>query len=146
MKIKNYTSTVPAAKSIQEIESLLIEVGAVNISKFYDPQTKQIQGFLFNIIINSTSIIFKMPCNEEKIFHHLQKQKPVKTQAQRQALQEQANRTAWKTLHEWTQIQITMILLEQVDPLQVFLPYAYDTATNKTLYERAREGEIKLLT
>jgi len=60
-------------------------------------------------------------------------------------LQQQAMRTAWKILSDWTEIQCSMILLKQAAPLQMLLPFIYDMKTQETLNEKITTGKVKLL-
>jgi hypothetical protein len=41
---------------------------------------------------------------------------------------------------------MTLIDLDQVEMMEVFLPYAYDAAKKQTLFEKVKEGSLKLLT
>ena len=56
----------------------------------------------------------------------------------------QANRTAWKVLSDWTEIQCTMILLGQAKPLQMFLPFVYDVKNEETLYDKVINGKMQI--
>jgi hypothetical protein len=38
-----------------------------------------------------------------------------------------------------------MILLGQAKPLQMFLPFIYDTKNNETLFDKVTTGKLKLL-
>lgn len=49
--IKNYTSTVPAERSIARIEELIAEFGATDVSKQYDlKQRSVLQSFLSDTV------------------------------------------------------------------------------------------------
>jgi hypothetical protein len=63
----------------------------------------------------------------------------------RAILQKQANKTAWKILSDWTEIQCSMILLGQAKPLQMFLPFMYDMKTSETLFDKVTNGKLNLL-
>lgn len=63
----------------------------------------------------------------------------------RASLQQQANRTSWKILSDWTEMQCNMILLGQARPLQMFLPFMYDVKTSETLFDKVSSGKVKLL-
>jgi hypothetical protein len=142
--LKNYTSVVPATNSIQAIEKLLVEAGALSISKWYED--KKIKGFLFQMLLNGQRPIFRLPANEEQVYKIMLSQHPRPSVVNKPKLWAQAQRTAWRTLHEWVQIQVDMIRLEQVEPLQVWLAYNYDEASGRTLYDEVQSGSIKLLT
>lgn len=145
MNLKNYTSGVPVSRSIMLIEEKLLSIGAKTISKFYDEQMN-VEGFTFQIVKNGMpSLIFKLPSKWracEKVMRGEVKRPREHTFDK---ITEQAQRTAWKLLYDWVCIQVSMIELEQAEAIEVFLPYAYDPASNRTLFEKVKEGEIKLL-
>lgn len=143
MNIKNYTSTVPAMNSAAAIEKLLVEAGATSVSKWYEE--KEVAGFLFQMPVNGVPRVFRLPSNVGKVYGLFIRGKNRLDASQRLKLKAQAGRTAWRTLHEWVQIQVAMILLEQLDPLQVFLAYSYDQATGQTMYDQVKTGSVKLL-
>jgi hypothetical protein len=143
MNIKNYTSTVASAVSAAAIEKLLVEAGATSVSKWYEQQ--QLAGFLFQIPVNGVLLVFRLPSNVDKVYGLFIRGKSRLDAKKRTALRAQAARTAWRTLHEWVQIQVAMILLEQIDALQVFLPYNYDQATGQTIYDQVKNGSVRLL-
>lgn len=148
MNIKNYTSEVPASRSIAQAEDVLISIGARNIMKEYDGFGK-IDCLVFSIPKpNGEGVIaFKLPSNRDGIQRLLLKQykySPNKRQIENAALQ--AERTAWKNIKEWVELQATMIKLEQVETIQVFLPYAYDVNKRETLFEKIKSNGFKQLT
>jgi hypothetical protein len=142
--LRNYTSVVPAAKSQASIEQLLVQAGATTISKFYD-ESQRCEGFFFQLKVGPHLLVFKLPANAELVFQ-LFVRRAVRLDARKRAqLRAQAERTAWRTLFEWVQMQLDMIALKQVDILQVLLPYQYDQATSSTLYERVVKSNLNLL-
>lgn len=60
-------------------------------------------------------------------------------------LRQQASKTAWKILSDWTEIQCSMILLGQVKLLQMFLPFMYDVQSNETFFDKISNGKMKQL-
>ena len=60
-------------------------------------------------------------------------------------LMEQAERTAWKFLADWVDIQLGLVELGQGEFLEVFLPYVYDPAKQQTFFERIKESGYKML-
>ena len=141
--IKNYTSTVASVISAAAIESLLVQVGATSVSRWYEDQ--QLKGFIFQMPLNGVPLVFRLPANVDKVAKLMLKEGQRPDVARLISVRAQAARTAWRTLHEWVQIQVTLIQLEQVDPLQIFLPYNYDQDSGHTFYDNVKNGTVKLL-
>lgn len=145
MNLKNYTSSVPVITSIGRIEHRLAQAGATHIAKSYNKERPV--GMIFQIPINNVPMTFKLPAKSDKVFEFMIKQRtrPPK-QSQREAIQMQADRTAWKILSDWIDIQVSMIQLDQAEAIEVFLPYAYDGRNDRTLFEKMKDNNFKLLT
>lgn len=149
MNLKNYTSSVPVERSIMLIEKLLIDAGAVNINKAIDLQTKEITGIVFQIMVNNDPIVFKLPSKVDQCFKMMYKNispRSAHRDSVKQNVFEQAKRTAWKLLFDWVSIQVSMIQIQQVEMLEVFLPYAYDVRKEQTYFEKLKENNFKMLT
>lgn len=137
MKIKNYTSSVPVDRSVLLIEKELVEAGACLINKIY--KNGKIEGIQFQIN-DSTSqghmIPISLPArvNEVHAFFVLQK---VRCDPQ------QAERTAWKSLLEWVQIQMSFVKMKRADLLEVFLPYVW--RGDKTYYQEIKGANFLAL-
>ncbi len=96
MNIKNYTSTVDAARSMQRIEEMLVEIGATSINKQYqDKICKGITFLYFDLQINDT-LCFQLKAQVEECFKIFWSERTQKTESQKKAVMLQANRTAWK--------------------------------------------------
>jgi hypothetical protein len=149
--IKNYTSTIPASTSMARIEDLLVEAGARDIHKSYN-NDRQCDAIIFVMAVPNHPIpmYFKVPAKIESCFQALWKmycstvKKP--SEAIKKTLKEQASRTAWKIIHDWVELQITMIQLEQAEAMELFLPYAYNPESKETFYEHAKRSKFKQLT
>jgi len=140
--MRNYTSSVPASRSIENIERLLANLGCKSISR--DFTEKRVSGFYFQLEIKGKDFMFRLPAKADLIYKRLAKGKALRTEKQIADLKAQADRTAWKTLYELIQIQTDLILLEQSDALEAFLPYVFDG--QMTLRERLdTEGGLKML-
>lgn len=140
--MRNYTSSVPASRSMENIEQLLVNLGCLSVSRFYEE--KEVSGFFFQLNIKGEVYSFKLPAKVHLIYKQLTKDKVIKSDSQRIAYRKQAARTAWKTLFELVQIQTDLIMLEQSDALEAFLPYAFDG--QMTLRERMDTADgVKLL-
>lgn len=58
-------------------------------------------------------------------------------------IQEQADRTAWKLMQDWVEVQLSLIKLNQAEFLQVFLPYIWDG--NRTFFTALKDNGFKHL-
>lgn len=145
MNIKNYTSTVDAGRSMAKIEELLVEIGATNINKQYaDKICTGITFLLYDQQLQQT-LPFHLKAQVEECFTILWKDVKRPRPDTKDLLKKQAAKTAWKILSDWTEIQCSMILLGQAKPLQMFLPFMYDTKNNETLFDKVSSGKMKLL-
>ena len=146
MPAKNYTSSMPIGRIIAKIEKCLVDNGATNILKEYRKDGTLDSLSFHTYLDNGMLVPFKLPANVEEAFNYLltlRKQKP--TPAQRETMWQQAQRTAWKLVCDWVEVQMTMILLGQAKFAQVFLPYVYNPVKQLTLYEIAEKGDFKML-
>lgn len=149
MNLKNYTSTVPMVNSIQRIEHRLAQVGATFITKEYDPARPGVPiGMVFQININGNPVNFKVPAKAERVYKYMVKQrsKPP-TNPQLEKIRDQANRTAWKILSDWIDLQVSLIEVDQMDFVEAFLPGSFNPRTGETLYDEIKAANYsKLLT
>lgn len=142
MNLKNYTSSVPVGRTIARIEELLAAAGASNISKQY--RDGKLSTLTFSIETpNGKEITFRMPADSARVFDFMWKEISRPRAGTKQALQEQAERTAWKLLQDSLEVEISRLKLQQVEPLQIFLPYVWDG--EKTFYERLKGSGFKQL-
>ncbi len=143
--LKNYTSTVPAAKSIGYIESKLACHKATMVVKIYDPQGK-VEAIAFEVKVNELPIAFRLPAQikacERTLREGLSRRARPETIAK---IGEQAERTAWKIVADWVDAQMAMIDLAQVELIEVFLPYVFDRSRNQTFYGRIKERNFQAL-
>lgn len=145
MNIKNYTSTVDASRSMAKIEELLVEIGASNVNKQYTNKICiGITFLLFDQQLQQT-LPFHLKAQVDECFLILWKDVKRPRPDTKAVLQQQANKTVWKILCDWTEIQCSMILLGQAKPLQMFLPFMYDMKSNETLFDKVSSGKVKLL-
>lgn len=141
-KVKNFTSSMPVIHTIAKIEELLSKIGAMHIEKFYDAGIPI--GIIFSIMYNENPLSFKIPANiksAEKLLREISMYRKKGTSF----LEAQAARTAWKLVYNWIEIQVNMIKLEQAEALQIFMPYVYDKALNKTLYQHLSETNFRMI-
>lgn len=143
MNLKNYTSEVPADRSISRIEKLLVSAGANNILKNYSNQI--LDSIQFTMEVNGNTIPFRLPARVKVVENILWKEVKRPQPTTRDRVRQQAERTAWKIISDWVEVQVTMIKLEQADFMQIFLPYVFDVNKGQTFYERLKGTDFKLL-
>lgn len=146
IKLKNYTTEVPASRSIEYIEKLLVDFDASNIMKEYEelqPMPGKIcSSISFIIEVEGMRLPFRLPANVHKVAAWLKKQKPNTNQ---KTIAEQANRIAWKQQYEILHLQLGQIEMNQLERLEVFFPYLYDIQNRQTYYQKIKEGGFKQL-
>lgn len=145
LNIKNYTSGTPVSLSLSKIEEYLVQAGATFITKNYSSNTKECEGIFFVFMIDNIPTQFKVIAQTEQCYNVLIEQYKRKTDSAMQTCREQAARTAWKIICDWVQIQVSMILLDQAKPAQLFLSCIYDQKNNKTLFEHFEDGKMNQL-
>lgn len=143
MVIKNYTSEVPASTSMNRIEKYLVEAGATDISKKYDNGI--CMAITFRMMVNQVPIFFQLPAKVTACFDVLWKEVKRPKADTKNKTKQQAERTAWKIISDWVEIQLTMIKLQQAEPMEVFLPYVYNPENNETFYNRLKGNNFKQL-
>lgn len=143
MNLKNYTSDVPAYTSMGLIERSLVEAGATDISKRYENNV--CVGMKFRMLVNNTPMFFELPAKVEKCFEVMYREVKRPRADTKQRVRKQAEKTAWKIMHDWVAVQLSMIMLEQAEAIEVFLPYVYDPATNQTFFNKLKDGGFKML-
>ena len=142
--IKNYTSTVPAARSVAYIEQKLVDYGASNIVKRYDAQ-KKLVAIVFQIPRGEQLFPVILPARLAAVEKTLRKAVRRPRPGTEEKIREQAERTAWKILQDWVDVQFSMIALEQAEFLEVFLPYLYDPRRDQSFFEVMRDNGFKQL-
>ena len=142
--IKNYTSQVPSSRSITYIEHRLVSNGARDIMKQYGPEG-ELTAICFTIEINGNKIPFKLPAKVERCFDILMAQVKRPQPNTKKIKKQQAERTAWKILADWVDIQMSLIELGQAEIMEIFLPYVYDAGKQQTFFERMKNNGFKLL-
>lgn len=142
MNLKNYTSGVSAERSINKIEAKIVSMGASNITKTYDGGA--LSGISFEIKINGIIIPFQLPANVHGVYQEMMSRVLRPASGTKQRVLEQAERTAWKIISDWVDCQASMIYLQQVKVLQVFLPFVM-LPSGKSVYSALESGDFKAL-
>jgi hypothetical protein len=152
LNIKNYTSGVPANRSIERIETLLAEAGASNITKDFDSVTKKIASLHFLISVNmfEKPLLIKMPVNVKAVYDIMRdsvkrpRERNYRYKGTIEKIEEQAERTAWKIAEDWLRIELSMVQFKQREFVQIFLTEAVDK-NGITFFEKVKENGYQLL-
>lgn len=156
MFLKNYTSNVPVSETIYHIEKVLLRCGVIGIAKEYTGVNGEVSAIAFQIPAATGKMTVRLPADKEKALDALwldyvgdDKRSPdgkfvlnnARKKKRRVDFAEQAERTAWKIVQDWVEVQMSMIQMKQADTLQVFLPYIYDG--KRTYYQALKESNFR---
>lgn len=158
MFLKNYTSDVPVPHTIMRMETTLIKCGVKGIEKKYEPDGR-VSAMTFTIEMpDETSMRVLIPVREEEVLQALWNEYvdgdklapdgqsiewPRSKRKTRESFREQAQRTAWKLMQDWVEVQMSLILMKQADVREVFLPYILHG--KRTIYELVSQSGFKAL-
>lgn len=140
--IKNYTSSVPVERTVGRIEQLLAKAGACGILKDYAAGRLIAISFRVNLPTGKL-VAVKLPANTDAVYQSLRNQIVRPRAGTLDKLREQADRTAWKLMQDWIEVQLSLIAMQQVDFMQVFLPYVWDG--RRTYYEALKSDNFLAL-
>lgn len=154
MFLKNYTTDVPVSVTLHRIEQVLLEAGASAIQKEYGPEAK-VLAVTFHIDTAVGKQVIRLPANEEMALEALWLDYVDGDELQadgnscvswsrkkkrKHEFIQQAQRTAWRIVKDWVEVQMSMIHLKQAELMQVFLPYLYDG--KRTYYEALKDSKF----
>lgn len=152
--LKNYTSDAPVSESIRRIEQVLLQCGVTGIMKEYSASQK-IVAITFRVITGEDGQprMIRLPAKEKEATDALfllyadgatiskdgqRIEGYSRKRLKRKDFVEQGERTAWRIVKDWVEIQMSMISLGQADVMEVFLPYAWDG--KRTYYQMLKES------
>ena len=139
-KLKNYTTEIPASRTIAEVEEMLLCFGASRIMKDISSD-----GRVTSIAFLIGNEGYKLPSNIEGVKQVLYSGKRAyHGRDNMQERYERSYRVAWRIIRDWLHAQLSIIASGQAMPDQVMLPYLFDG--NRTLYDIYRTGGLKQLT
>ncbi len=101
MALKNYSTIVPANRSIQEIQEMLQKHGAEGVLLSYEKGTGRIDSLIFKIAFDEQSMGFKLPINWR------QAKEVMKKEGNRKAFDDDyCYRVAWRIIRNWLEQQL----------------------------------------
>lgn len=141
--IKNYTSEVPANRSVLHIEERLVQNKAKNIMKIYEGQ--HLAGIAFIVDVNGQDFPFKLPARLDRVEAVLMGMYSRPRKGTEAKVKDQAERTAWKILADWVDIQMSLVELDQAELVEVFMPYLYNHQKETTFFDQWKKNGMQML-
>ena len=142
MPILNYTTSISADKTIGQIQAALAEAGAQAVLVEYDNE-RIVSSVSFRMEYNGTLVSFRLPAQIDPIFVILQNDDRVPRKLRSR---EQAARVAWRIIKSWIEAQLAIVEAEQVEMVEVFLPFAQNPTTGETIFKQLANDNFALLT
>ena len=138
MPLLNYTTEVPVARTIGQVQALLVEAGARSIASEYS-EVGTPTGMAFVVETAYGLRRFLIPVNSDSVFAVLAREKVQP----RFKTPQHAERVAWRIVKDWLEAQLAIIHTEMVTLDQVMLPYMSDDS-GRTVYELYRDRQLAL--
>ena len=141
MPILNYTTSIAVEKTTSEIQGKLARAGAQAVMTEYDAE-QVLCALSFRMLCNGIMVSFRLPAQIDRIYVLLQRDDKVPRKLK---TRDQAARVAWRIIKDWIEAQLAIVEAEQAEMVEVFLPYAQNPATGKTLFEQLSNDQFALL-
>lgn len=159
MDLKNYTSDVAHSVTIGRIQGTLIEARVNGLSMEYGP-TGEITALLFHVDLDrrySVRLTANVDAVQDAFWTEyvgnermtqdgnavLNNGRSGNKKKRKADFREQALRTAWKIQQDWVEVQLSLLKLQKVDFLQVFLAYLWDG--KQTFYQSLKDSKFMAL-
>ena len=138
--IANRNTTVPALKTVGEIQAMLAGIRADAIVMQYESGEPSAIGF--KLTRDDHSISFQLPSNWQGILQALKRDKSI---PKRLLTADQAKRVSWRVIRDWLRAQLSLIEAGAATIEEVMLPWAI-TSDGTTVASRIFSGQTGLLT
>lgn len=143
MPTLNYTTSIPAARTVAEVQTLLGEQGAAAVAVRYI--NRRIVGVTFTLDGPHGARAFTLPVDVDAV-HRLLNTAAVEQEIRRRLkkspgplqTREHAERVAWRTAKDWLEAQLALVQASMATLDQVMLPYLHVDG-EITLYDRYRD-------
>ena len=139
--ILNYSTKIDAERTIGEIQKMLAEHGANAVmTEFNDDGI--VSAVSFRLEHKGQQVFFRLPANIDPIYVLVQRhgdRPPKRTY-------EHATRVAWRIIRQWIEAQLAIVQCDQVDMVEVFLPFAQNPRTGRTVYAELEASNFAMLT
>lgn len=146
MPTLNYTTKVPVARTISEIQTMLVKQGADGVAVRYSDQ--EAAGLSFTLLTAHGSRMFSLPVDTAAVHRVLIAQSNAgEFNNKNWTTPEHARRVAWRVLKDWLAAQLAIIEAQMASLDQVMLPYMH-AGGELTVYDAyvEREESLRALT
>lgn len=120
MALLNYTTKIDAAKTVGEIQKILMASGCRKIMIENDAE-QNVTSISFSTIVHNVPIVFSLPCNWEGVLGVMTADKTIGKGFKNKG---QAIRVTWRIIKDWVAAQLALIQAGQAKVEEVYLPYA----------------------
>lgn len=142
MPILNYTTSIAVEKTVGQIQAMLAEAGAAAILVEYDAE-RILSSVSFRIEYGGSMVSFRLPAQFDPVYVILQNDYKVPRKLK---TREQSARVAWRIIKDWVEAQLALVEAEQVEMVEVFLPFAQNPQTGETVFKQLASNNFALLT
>lgn len=137
MALLNYTSTVAAGRTAEQISATLAKHGASQV--LIDYGEGGVDGLAFAIPTEFGVMRYRLPVDIGAIEKVMRGDRTIPP---RYKTVEQAERTAWRILKDWIEAQLALVETRMVSLDEVMLPYLL--MGEQTAYELFREQRLAI--
>ena len=135
MTLRNYTTQIPAEKTILEIESILVKFGAGGILKEYEGS--KVSAILFYVVYDGQRIPFKIPMSLEKsrkvITSLVNEGKLPKKFLNEPLRSEQGERITWRIIKDWIDSQLSLLEVNFAESIEILLKILSPVRISQTI-------------
>lgn len=146
-KLKNYSTSVPAMESINQIQAILLSFGAKDIMMTADNNRKSVIGISFTMDVLGKTVPFRIPVNVEKVQEYLYLEYMRSTSRPRKGKEDfysEAERVAWRINKDWIHSQISILETEQVPPFALLMGLVM-LDKDTTFFQAIEQGKFRNL-
>lgn len=140
----NYTTTIAASRTINEMQAMLGRSGARRVMVEYADEKPS--ALAFSLRTAHGERLYTLPCDVGAVHRVLlaQESDGVLRGMKGRVTPEQAERVAWRVLKDWLEAQLALVRTQMAAIDQVMLPYLHVDA-DRTLYHAWRDDEARAL-
>lgn len=138
----NYTTTIPAGKTIGEMQTALAKAGATSIAVHYTAGSPA--GLTFSLTTKYGPQLFTLPVDVPNVQKVLRRQRSAGGMSRvKFESSEHAERVAWRISKTWLEAQLALVAVQMATIDQVMLPYMH-VGPDKTLYAAYQDQQSVL--